>query len=376
MSHFTEFEYSQKQTPFNNKIKIRPLTDHGFHKYLSNVSYVHNYLDKTILKNYRSNPKTNVENPNNNNNTGKDIRASRGLDNDESSEVKMMSKTTIMGGKNYERPQEELNNQQTKQTNQIQQNNQNQIQQQMIEPPQNKQITSSKSCSDISKQKKTQYRSFRSDSNNPALTFYAKPGSEKKKLYDYYNSVRNVKDNMKTLEMQENPQNMQETKRYDGFKSYNVPRIQEAGDLKYKKLNLMYTQRITKSVGCKRSDKFVKGKSVSFNQYQNLNVNANNQNNNGNYTHYKFFHDRDTIKNENDKLKKILKADIICENNNKNPSKSVLPRISAIAKMPNLKIKRNGIGNSKELGDKYNPYSYIYKQEVSARNPFGALFQN
>jgi hypothetical protein len=120
-------------------------------------------------------------------------------------------------------------------------------------------------------------------------------------------------------------------KRYDGFESFNVPRVnlKEKDEFKSTKI---YEDKITKTV-------------YSGNDIQ--------------------------LDNENERLKNILKN----QTNRCYLRTANLPHIETIIDQPKFLLKRTGTG-SKNMGVKYNPFNFDPKEKNrTKRNPNGALFQ-
>ena len=77
---------------------------------------------------------------------------------------------------------------------------------------------------------------------------------------------------------------------------------------------------------------------------------------------------------ENNRLKNIISK----QTNNEYLKEKKLPRLSYIADQPNIIIKNTGIGNSKFMGNNYNPHNFNlanFKNRIK-RNTNGALFNN
>jgi len=128
----------------------------------------------------------------------------------------------------------------------------------------------------------------------------------------------------------------------DGFESYRVPRTSSAFNLEGRSTK-RYEKQIAQSVS-----------------YANKGQTAN-----------------DVITqsvNQNENLANIF---------NKQSSKqylnvSRLPRIALIVNQPKLIAKKTGIGNSKIMGEKFNPYNFQTgdQKNWTGRNLYGALFQH
>lgn len=78
--------------------------------------------------------------------------------------------------------------------------------------------------------------------------------------------------------------------------------------------------------------------------------------------------------NESKRLKELF----LCQTSNEALIRSHLPKISYVTNKPELVIRTTGIGNSKYLGLKYNPYNFLSgnHKNMTKRNNYGALFQH
>ena len=121
-------------------------------------------------------------------------------------------------------------------------------------------------------------------------------------------------------------------KRYDGFESFNVPRVnlREKDEFRSTKI---YEDKISKTVYSDRNDI--------------------------------------QLEEENERLKNILKN----QTNRCYLRTANLPHIQTIVDQPKFLLKRTGTG-TKNMGAKYNPYNFDQAgKNRTKRNPNGALFQ-
>jgi hypothetical protein len=124
-----------------------------------------------------------------------------------------------------------------------------------------------------------------------------------------------------------------------GFESYNVPRVNKSTNIKPIQFN-QFNNKCFKSLSG-----FFNSQDENFDKYLNK---------------------------ENSRLTDIL-LDQTSQNYLKN---NKLPKISYIVNQPEITIKKTGIGNSKFMGGKYNPFNFNsadYKNKTK-RNTSGALF--
>jgi len=136
----------------------------------------------------------------------------------------------------------------------------------------------------------------------------------------------------------------QRKKKYDGFESFNVPRL-ENSQLDITKPSFQYTQRIAKSCIGKRKENNNKIANPFLNQYKDENILEKHNNEKISLK----------IKEENEKLKKILNT----QTNKDFLLRGNMPKISYVALQPKLIIKKFGLGGEgKFLGGKYNPDNF------------------
>ncbi len=151
-------------------------------------------------------------------------------------------------------------------------------------------------------------------------------------------------------------------KKYEGFESFNIPRI-ENSQKDLSKPSFQYTQRIVKSCYGRRKEK---NKNSPITKDLVLNNNKD-QIENDKITN--------KIKEENERLKKIL-------NNQTNKDflmKGNMPKISYVALQPKLIIKKFGLGGEgKYFGGKYNPDNFQTGRgdDRNRRNYVGGLYLN
>jgi hypothetical protein len=121
-------------------------------------------------------------------------------------------------------------------------------------------------------------------------------------------------------------------KRYDGFESFNVPRV-NINDKDEFRSTKIYEDKISKTIYSDRSDI--------------------------------------QLEEENERLKNILKN----QTNRGFLRTAHLPHIQTIVDQPKFLLKKTGTG-TKNIGGKYNPYNYDQAgKNRTKRNPNGALFQ-
>lgn len=138
--------------------------------------------------------------------------------------------------------------------------------------------------------------------------------------------------------------------KYDGFASYQVPRIDHLIQFDEKKrINATFgnfNNRIKHILDFERGDKNLNGNDDLIS----------------------------VCSKENEKFKNIIVNNL----NNEFLTNSKLPRIAHVVNQPKLLFSRNNNGNSKMMGGKYNPYNYeaAKPKNMTKRNVFGALFNH
>lgn len=171
-------------------------------------------------------------------------------------------------------------------------------------------------------------------------------------LNNYQRFDKNYLSNMKVITKKDffENKNVSEYKykrKFDGFVSYNIPRIQRIEIDSRKPMNKL-AQSIAKSC--------VGNKKVSYE------------------TAYSSAKLKEVL-DENKKLREIFDKQM-------NPSflkVSNLPNISQVVSQPKLKIKKLNAGEKiKHMGGRYNPYNFQAGRdcETMRRNPTGGLFQH
>ena len=172
--------------------------------------------------------------------------------------------------------------------------------------------------------------------------------------YNYTRFDKNYLSNIKIISSQNFFKDKyvdENKKKYDGFKSFNVPRLEKI------KENLQKdTSKPTYTLAQKIAKSCVGFKKIS----------------------YELPHSKAKVREvreENEKLNSIIKNQM----NSEFLERTHLPKISYIVNQPKLKIKKTGFNEKiKYMGGKYNPYNFQAGRdcETNRRNLMGALFQH
>lgn len=168
---------------------------------------------------------------------------------------------------------------------------------------------------------------------------------------------------------EENLNSFSRKKKYDGFESFNIPRLDNL-QADASKPAFHYTQRLVKSCIGRRKENSnnINHKNNPGNEVNSANSNPKDEENNEQVTVEK-------IKEENQKLKNILNM----QTNKDFLRTGNMPKISYVALQPKLVIKKFGLGGQgKFLGGKYNPDNFQTGRgnDRNRRNYVGGLYSN
>lgn len=338
MSDFKKFEYIDKPCIPTKNVDIRPLTDKGFFKdYLSKDSYVHNFLNKTTLCKM-------FQNENRKAATASSISEKR---------ENLNRSAIITSNKNEENvPSSGNNSQNPNYMNDVNSNallTRNRSESKIILLD-SKKLNMNRSQPDLNINPNNSILPLFKKTNNMPVSLKSNKSVKLKKHLDNsrFNDDYNyrLKEVDKKLSTTSNSfyinKSLNYHHPYDGFESYKIPRFKSEITTTSTR---NYTKRIARSVHSSSADY----RSSRLEEVEG-----------------------DKLKKENEKLRKIL----MNQSNSNFLSQGKLPKIRTITSQPKIKISLTGIGNSKHMGDKYNPYSFfgISKNWV-ARNYHGGLYQ-
>ena len=163
-----------------------------------------------------------------------------------------------------------------------------------------------------------------------------------------------------------------------GFESYNVPRIIKNNNNEDSSNNKTNNQRDNSLINKVKYNDFNKRciNSISSGFFKNTKLG---ENNNYDSSKIKFSNDEEKELSHKIELENQRLHDIIMKQTNEGFLKeNKLPKISYICEQPQIVVKNTGIGNSKFMGNNYNPHNYNLantKNRVK-RNITGSLFNN
>lgn len=195
------------------------------------------------------------------------------------------------------------------------------------------------------------FSNFKKTNNDIKDSFYKKLNihdSQTFKNPDRFFNLKNtvLKDKSKD-KLNNTGNNFNKSRGKIGFESYNVPRLDKDKFLQKNYENLKssnvsrFTDRLAHSIGFKDFDQ-------KINKFE-------------------------RIRNENEKINNIF----LNQTSSNFLKNSKLPKIALIVNKPKLTVKKCGIGNSKLMGNKYNPANYQQDNQSNfGRNYYGALYQH
>lgn len=186
---------------------------------------------------------------------------------------------------------------------------------------------------------------------------------------DYVSNIEYLKKNQNLFfDIDPNEENINylRKKKYDGFESFNIPRLENI-NVDASKPAFQYTQRLVKSCIGKRKENATNNNFLNF-----INNNFNDKNEAEQSNQVKVV---EKIKEENEKLKNILNM----QTNKDFLNRGNMPKISYVASQPKLVIKKFGLGGQgKFLGGKFNPDNFQTGRgnDRNRRNYVGGLYSN
>jgi len=184
---------------------------------------------------------------------------------------------------------------------------------------------------------------------------------------DYASNIEYLKKNQNLffdIANEENNNNLRK-KKYDGFESFNIPRLENI-QADASKPAFQYTQRLVKSCIGRRKENSTNNNFLN-NQNNLVNENTNKEEENNKQRVV------EKIKEENEKLKNILNM----QTNKDFLYRGNMPKISYVALQPKLVIKKFGLGgDGKFLGGNYNPDNFKTGRgnDINRRNYVGGLY--
>jgi hypothetical protein len=331
------FDYRDRPFTQEKKHQVYILSDEGFNQYLGNDSYVHNYVS-------RLNPRA-----------LKEIFAKKA----QNETTRKWKEETSCKQTNIVKNEDKLNKTQT-----INENNNNFINSYNDRAPiENEYKVNVDNNHQDNNNRKTNLRNEFLGSKEFGRTFSNFKHTKKTPLLKT-NNIDNKRYPQVDVErsfsyLNNNNKNLtssnffKQTKKYDGFESYNVPRLDKKNITMVKPLQRnesayvnRYVTKIDQAVTTSKKDELSRSALITID---------------------------DKIIAENQKLRTILKNQL--DKGFLNEAK--LPKISYIISQPELILRKTGIGNSKYMGEKYNPMNYIDNstKKQAKRNYHGSLYQ-
>jgi len=351
-----EYDYGSKPYIVAKVFDVHALSDEGFNQYIGPNSYAHKYLNKITQKTLQSFYKSPTKSLKKNSSFIQSNEINKEENHEENKETLEIKQSPI---KNLE-----ANNdiEEEKQANENIEKEQNEI----GFKTSNGFFNNLKKSNNFDKEvnninnpfmSKTTGNFYSCKSNLDLLTRRLNfTSSNFKRTDDPKNNFqrfdRNYVSNLQVISKKDHFKNKNTSehkykRRYDGFQSFNVPRVEKINIDGSKPMNKL-AQSIAKSC--------VGNKKVSYeNAYSSNKLNE--------------------VLEENQKLRKILLKQL----NSKFLKSSNLPAIAQVMEQPKLKIKKMIASEKiKFMGGKYNPYNFQAGRdcETMRRNQVGGLFQH